>query len=238
MKTITKDRDAVARILRQHGWFGELPVDLQHQILDGSVLRDFRRRAIIFAEDQPPVGLFAVIDGEVSISRLAGTDNEVLFHVGGPGMWFGDLAVLTDRNTAVTARAHSDVEIMMLTTARFRQIVEKKPDYYRIFALPALQRAQLMFRTLAESQSMTPEQYLRVRLADFAEIRRGDGAGQQEIELTLSQTELAQMVGTTRQTINAILKKLEADGLIRSKFKSICIADIAGLRGDRRRTGL
>jgi CRP-like cAMP-binding protein len=95
-----------------------------------------------------------------------------------------------------------------------------------------------MLRNIAVSQNLSPEQYLRLRLADLAEMRMSEHDLDNAVELNLSQTQLAQMIGASRQTVNALLKALESDGLIRAKFRKIVISDIDGLRGERRRTGL
>ncbi len=57
-------------------------------------------------------------------------------------------------------------------------------------------------------------------------------------ELDISQADLAQMVGTSRQTVNALLQRIEAEGLIEVKFRKIRILDVERLRGSRRKSGL
>ncbi len=238
MKKTKTNTELSRAVLRQSAWFKTLPTELQDEILTSSAQRQYSKEEIIFREDQPPIGICAVIAGDVAISRLAGAENECLLHVGGPGMWFGEVAVLSGRDTAVTARALTDAEILVLPPAEFERIVEQEPRYYRLFAMPALQRSQIMMRMIAISLSLSPEEYFRVRLADLAEMRMSDGNPDNAVELNLSQTQLAQMIGASRQTVNGLLRKLETSGLIRTKFKGIIVTDIAGLRGDRRRTGL
>ena len=238
MKKTKTNTELSRAVLRQSAWFKTLPTELQDEILTSSAQRQYSKEEIIFREDQAAIGICAVIAGEVAISRMAGAANECLLHVGGPGMWFGEVSVLIRRETAVTARTLTDTEILVLPSAEFERIVEENPHYYRSFATPALQRSQIMLRMIAGSQNLSPEQYLRLRLADLAELWISDSQRDTEVEVSLSQSQLAQMIGASRQTVNALLKKLESDGLIRTKFRKIVISDIDGLRGERRRTGL
>ncbi|MGD9339569.1 MAG: Crp/Fnr family transcriptional regulator [Chromatiales bacterium] len=238
MKKTKTNTELSHAVLRQSAWFKTLPTELQDEILTNSGQRQYSKDEIIFREDQPAIGICAVIAGEVAISRMAGAENECLLHVGGPGMWFGEVAVLSGRDTAVTARALTEAKILVLPPAEFERIVEQEPRYYRPLAMLALQRSQIMLRNIAVSQNLSPEQYLRLRLADLAEMRMSEHDLDNAVELNLSQTQLAQMIGASRQTVNALLKALESDGLIRAKFRKIVISDIDGLRGERRRTGL
>ena len=238
MKKTKTNTELSHAVLRQSAWFKTLPTELQDEILTNSGQRQYSKDEIIFREDQPAIGICAVIAGEVAISRMAGAENECLLHVGGPGMWFGEVAVLSGRDTAVTARALTEAKILVLPPAEFARIVEQEPRYYRPLAMLALQRSQIMLRNIAVSQNLSPEQYLRLRLADLAEMRMSEHDLDNAVELNLSQTQLAQMIGASRQTVNALLKALESDGLIRAKFRKIVISDIDGLRGERRRTGL
>jgi CRP-like cAMP-binding protein len=238
MKKTKTNTELSHAVLRQSAWFKTLPTELQDEILTKSAQFQYGKDEIIFREDQPAIGICAVIAGEVAISRMAGAGNECLLHVGGPGMWFGEVAVLSGRDTAVTARALTEAEILVLPPAEFERIVEQEPRYYRPLAMPALQRSQILLRMIAGSQNLSPEQYLRLRLADLAEMRMCEHDLDNAVELNLSQTQLAQMIGASRQTVNALLKALESDGLIRAKFRKIVISDIDGLRGERRRTGL
>ncbi len=238
MKKTKTDTELIGTVLRKGAWFITLPMALQDEILGSSIQRQYSKGEIIFREDQPAIGICAIVAGDVAMSRLAGAGNECLLHVGGPGTWFGEVAVLSRRDTAITARALTDADILVIPPAEFERIVEQEPRYYRLFAMPALQRSQIMLRMIAVSQSLSPEQYLRVRLADLAEMRMSDEDLDNAVELNLSQAQIAQMIGASRQTVNALLRKFETSGLIQTKFKGIIVTDIAGLRGDRRRTGL
>ena len=99
------------------------------------------------------------------------------------------------------------------------------------YAAEHRQRDQLAF-------SGQPPPELRVRIADLADLKSLREAPDGPVELRLSQSDLASMVGIARQTTNRILKNLESEGLIELGFRRIVVPDVRRLRGGRRRTGL
>ena len=74
-------------------------------------------------------------------------------------------------------------------------------------------------------RSLPPEDRLRTRLADLVELRRAERFGIGPVVLRLSQEELARMVGVSRQTLNALLADLRAEGLVDVGFRSLRIPD-------------
>jgi CRP-like cAMP-binding protein len=206
--------------------------------VDNAVERHYRKGQTISPEDAPPIGLFAVLQGEVALVRHVGEDRQILYHVGGPGFWFGELGVIRGETTAVTVLAREDTTVLLLAAGRFRELTDQHPEFLAACMRLVCQRFAILIRYLAQAQWLSPEEYLRVRLADLAELRRQDGTGAGTEELDISQADLAQMVGTSRQTVNALLQRIEAEGLIEVKFRKIRILDIERLRGQRRKSGL
>lgn len=225
-------------LLEKGAWFGSLPEDLKTRIIDSSVLKLAKADQTFFTEDARPIGLFAVLEGQVAITRLIGDDAEFFFHLGGPGFWFGDTGLLNQENTVVTATARTQVKALLLTIERFLQIVDAQPRYYPFFVKLTMGRHATLFRTLAQGRVLPPIEFLKTRLADISDMIRSEGNQSDIVELAISQSDLANMIGVTRQTINMLVRKLEAEGLIEVAFRKIRILDAQRLRGSHRKTGL
>ena len=93
-------------------------------------------------------------------------------------------------------------------------------------------------RIVGQSNNLPPEEYLRIRLADISDMIHSESSAQETVELALSQSDMANMIGTSRQTINGLLKKLETEGLIKVGFRKFKILNPKILRGSHRKTGL
>jgi CRP-like cAMP-binding protein len=219
----------VHRFLSTGRWFGGLPAELQKLILSRSVVRKFAKGQVISLEDSVPKGLYAVLEGQVHLVRELGTGDEALIHVGELGFWFGELGALAGRPTVVTVVAHSPVRALQLPTAQLQRIVAEEPRYYAPLARLLFDRYAAMFRAFVEVRGLDSESRLRGRLAAMALLRKQDRPNAGPVALAVSQADLARLVGVSRQTLNALLGKLDQEGLIEVGFRRVRVLDPARL---------
>lgn len=225
-----KTRERTLSIMLRSQWFHGLPADLQALVLQNSVVKNATRGRVVMRENRPPEGMYGLLDGQVAITRWVGEDKTFFYYLAGPGFWFGEHAPLARTTTLVSATARTDIRYLFLPIAKLNAIIDSDPNYFRDIAQLTLDRNAMILRSLAQAHVMSPDERLCQRLADFSEMFRQDQIGTQTIELAISQFDLAQMIGCSRQTINALLKGLEARGLISVGFRHVIIHDPDGLR--------
>jgi CRP-like cAMP-binding protein len=212
----------IANLLKSGHWFGGLPAALQDLIIERSVQKSYRKGDYIVREGNPPKAMHAVLSGRVRVTRKVGDEQEeLLIQLGGPGFWFGDYAVFASANSIGSIVADSAVTTLALTVREFERIVQEEPGYFRAFADLLFERYADLFRYLGESRGLAPEDWLRTRLIDLAAVMRRDNPGVDAGVITLSQAELAAMMGVSRQTLSTLLGRLEARGIISVGFRSI-----------------
>lgn len=215
------DRD-IARLLKAGRWFGGLPVALQDLIIERSARKSYRKGDYIVHEGKPPKAMHAVLSGRVRVTRQVGDEKEeLLIQLGGPGFWFGDYAVYAGANSIGSIVAVTAVTTLALAVGEFERIVRKEPGYFRAFADLLFERYADLFRYLGESHGLAPEEWLRTRLVDLAAVMRRDNPAVDAGVITLSQAELAAMMGLSRQTLSMLLGRLEARGIISVGFRNI-----------------
>jgi CRP-like cAMP-binding protein len=224
---------SVLGLLKEGAWFGGLPPALQKLILQESVVRTYRKGQVIVREGEPPKGMFVVLEGRVRAIRDVGDGDEVLLHVGEAGCWFAYYSLFHRRPSIGSVVADSRVRALLLTAPKFERIIEDEPRYYRAFADLALEHYAVLFRYVAEGHGLAPEDLLRARLADMAGLRRYERPTDGPVSVNVSQSDLATMLGVSRQTLNGLLARLQADGLIEVGFRRIRVLDEARLRNER-----
>jgi CRP-like cAMP-binding protein len=203
-------------------WFGSLPEALQVAILDRSRERRFGPGEFLVREGEPGKGMFGLLEGRTRHTRSIGDSDEVLMHIGEPGLWFGEYPLLSGQPAIGSIAADGAVRTLFLPKAAFDRIVEAEPRFYRAFNLLLCERFALSFRLLAEARGLSPEDWLRQRLAGVAEVQgRAATVPAAQTTLTMSQTELASMVGLSRQTLNVLLTRLQARGLVEIGYRKI-----------------
>lgn len=226
----TEEQQQVHRFLSAGEWYGGLPAALQEIILARSFVRKYAKGQVISLEASAPKGLYAVLDGMVHCVREVGDGDEALIHVCEPGFWFAEYAALTGRPTIGTFLAHTPVKALLLSKVQLDRIVAEEPRYYEAFARLALDRYAVLVRMLTEVRDLTPEARLKGRLVLLTQMRmRERSVSSGGVSLAVSQSDLARMIGVSRQTLNALLAKLGQEGLIDVGFRRIRVLDAARL---------
>lgn len=206
--------------LRKGHWFGALPPDLQALIFERSSIRSYRKGARLVSEATPCRGLFVVVLGRVHVVRRLGDSPDTLIHVGEAGFWFGEYALLSGQLAIASVVAASNAKVLLLPAAEFGRIVAEQPGYYPHFTRLLTERFATVFRYASEARAVAAEEWLRTRLNGLAESRL-DAPGVGPVEITVSQAELATMVGVSRQTLCMLLGRLQARGLVEVGYRRV-----------------
>jgi CRP-like cAMP-binding protein len=215
------DAGRLRELLCKGGWYLSLPPELQQRILAASRIRDFAKGEVIALEGASPAGMSAVLSGEVKLVRQPRQGDESLLFICEPGFWFGEYAVLTSEKTLVSAIAKTKARLLILPKREFDRIVEEEPRYYRHFAALGLKHAAAFLKAFTHASSLEPEARLRGQLALLSQLKRNEDDADGAVELPYSQSDLASIIGVSRQTINQLMQTLAAKGLIQMGFKRV-----------------
>jgi CRP-like cAMP-binding protein len=171
---------------------------------------------IIFTRGDPPNGLHLVVEGRVRLSVLSSDGGILSFNHASVGTIFGEVAMLDGGARTADATALTSVRTMVLDRDQFLQIVEAKPIVGRAaidFVCARLRATSHQVETIA----LHPAE---VRLARFllAAIRLAKTpiapSGLAILDLGTSQTEIALLLGVSRQKVNGAIADLEARGAL------------------------
>jgi CRP-like cAMP-binding protein len=218
--------DSLARI----PFFAGLDAPALERVAAGTRTRRFRRAEIIFHAGDPGDALFIIVSGEVKIALPSEEGDEAILATLRPGDVFGELALLDGAPRSATASALVATEVVLLPRDRFRELVATEPAV-RDTLLASLAGELRRLTTHVEELhflDMTGRVAARlVRLAREAGPVAVDGSIR--LRPTLTQAELASMVGCTRQSVNKLLGQFADDGLVRVDRDGIVVIDLAGL---------
>ena len=133
-----------------------------------------------------------------------------------------DPARLVTRQVAAgSVIAATAVRTLFLPVAAFERLIELEPRHLRPFACLLGERFAVAYRYIAEEQVLSPAERLLSRLRGIVAIQRRDPADRQPMTISMSQAELANMLGLSRQTLNALLAGLQSRGLIEVGYKRV-----------------
>jgi len=198
--------------------------------------RRFRRGETIFHLGDLGDALFIVASGVVKIMLPSETGDEAILATLRPGDFFGELALLDGAPRSATAVALEPTETLVLPRDRFRELIAAEPAIRdALFAALARELRRLTVH-VEELHFLDIAGRLAAVLARLAREQgvRPDG-GQVRLTAPLTQSDLAAMVGCTRQSVNKLLGLFVDDGLIRLERDAIVVTDYEALvRASRR----
>lgn len=225
-----RDSNAVVA-LQAVPFFANLSDDHAAELAKALVPRRFGRDQVIFHLGDPGGLLYVISRGKVKISHATPDGQEVVLAILGTGDFFGELALIDDAPRSATAVALEATETWTLHREEFVHYLEDNPDF-ALHVLKTLARhirrlniqlADIFFLDLPGRLART-----LLNLADQYGKHTVDGT---VIELSLTQTDLAEMTGATRVSVNKALGRFRRSGWIRVSGRQVTIVDRPALEG-------
>jgi CRP/FNR family cyclic AMP-dependent transcriptional regulator len=202
-----------AAILRRNYLFRDLPGGSLDRLASLAFLRVFQKGKVIFYQGHPGDALFAVASGRVRISATANDGRVAFLSIMEPGDTFGEIAVMDGLPRTAGATALENCRLLVIRRADFLGLLEKE-------ALLAVHLLKLLCTRLRwtselveESAFLTGSARLAKRLLTLAALH-GRAADSGDLELRISQSELAHFSGVSRQIVNQNLKEWERRGWV------------------------
>lgn len=184
----------------------------------------FRKGTMIFHKEQAGDALYIVHTGRVRIFLPTESGEELDVDLQGPGDVFGEMALLDGRPRSASAQAAEDTVTYTLRRDDFQAHLARAPELAAalIELLSARVRHLMQYtESLAFHDAHARVARVLLDLAQRYGVRR-DGV---VIDLPLTQSELARMVGATRERVNRVLASFRAQGLIELRGRRVVLRD-------------
>ncbi len=190
-------------LLRTHGVFGALAPQQIARLSAFARTQMAKSGTRIFAKGDPGDALFAVCAGTVKITVPLVDGREAMFNLLGPGEIFGEIALLDGQPRTADAVAMTDCELMVIERRDFLSFVYSEPKV----ALKLIELLCARLRAASEHFEEVVFLHLPVRLARILlRLAEQDGEVAVRRKLAVTQRELSHMLGTTRESINKLLR--------------------------------
>lgn len=186
------------------------------------VKRHYDRRAVVFREGDPPDGMYLLEAGRMLIESTTVEGAPVGLSVISPGEIYGAQSLLrpgSARNATVFALRESHV--LLIRPREFETLRNEFPVIDRFFMLVLDDRLRLMSERLAEAVHATAEERVHRRLVELGDAFEG--------RIQMSQERLASLAGTTRPTVNRVLRGLEDRGILTLGRATITVHEVGAL---------
>ena len=168
--------------------------------------RRFRPRQVLFATGDPAERVYLLLKGRVKIYQVAENGKEIILDVVAKGDVVGDMAVMEDGERTACAQAIDETVAVSISWEDFSHLMQQSPRLGVAMMELMAKRLAGMQRTFMNIVSKP----VSARLADTLLNRQEDGA----VHLGLTHQELAQTIGTSRETVTALLSRFVTLGAI------------------------
>lgn len=203
--------------LQNDPWLTQFPAEAQAEMISASLFKQFHRGSVIHRKGDAPAGLIRVLKGRVRAGATTTTGAEFLLTTVVEGEWFGEISILDGKPRTHDAFAHDDCEIALFPVAALMGLCEKYPQVQNGLVMLLCGHCREAFKALDDFLLLSPEQRLAKRLLEIDERQGGSN------QITMSQQDLSDLLGVSRQSINKILKSWERAGIVARKYRGLCL---------------
>jgi CRP/FNR family transcriptional regulator len=210
--------------------FSALDDAAAERLMDSMTPRRLSRGDIVFREGDPGDSLYVIVTGKIKLARTSGDGRENLLSVLGPGEMFGELSLFDPGPRLSTAYVVSNTELISLGNDALRTVLSEHPEV-----------AMQMLAGLAHRLRRTNEGISDLVFTDVpgrvakALLDLSDRFGRRTeagllVGHELTQEELAQLVGASRETVNKALADFAHRGWLILGAKAVTLVDVDRLR--------
>lgn len=193
--------------------------------------RPILRGVPVFREGEPADSIFLLESGLVKLTRNVSPQRTTIVRLVRPGELIGDRALGGLSNQRYTAEVVSDGAVWEVSRARFLDGCNSSQAALTWVTEQVERRLAEVERRVELITYVRVEYRLLALLADLAEATAPDGGHPDVVvQIPLSQAEIAQMVGATRETASTTLNQLERKGLVRLGRRQIEVVSLPALR--------
>ena len=213
-----------AVVLHKVPLFSQLaPAELQ-RVVEVARERSYPKNSVILFEDDPGDALYVVATGQVKVVLIGEDGREVILSVLGEGEFFGEMALIDDEPRSAHVIAMEDSGLLVLRREDFQAILMHTPG----IALALLRELSRRLRRVDEKVGSLVLLDVHGRVAQLL-LELADETDGQRITRRLTHHTIAQMIGSSRETVSRTMREFVDKGLIDVSRKDILIRDRATL---------
>jgi len=191
---------------------------------------DLSRGATLFYEGDPGDQLYFIVSGKMKLGRTASDGRENLVAVMGPGEIFGEMALFDPSPRSTSATAVSETRLAGLKHENLRKVIQHSPEVSAQLLQALARRLRRTNENLADLVFSDVPGRVAKALLDLADRFGRPATDGILVAHELTQEELAQLVGASRETVNKALAEFVQRGWIRLEARAVVILDLQRLK--------
>ncbi len=222
-------RGANIELMRRVPLFSELSAEELRGIADVAIPRSFPKGVRVFHEGDTSDACYIVSDGDLRVTREHPDGRAIALATLGPGDIFGELAMLDGEARSASVESLSDCELLALPAPDMRRLLAAAPEITVKLVVALTRRLREANERIARQSFQTvPSRVAGVLsqlIAEEAPMELRDG-----VTIRMTQADLAQLAGTSRESVSRFLATLERAGVVRVGRGRVTVVEPRRLR--------
>jgi CRP/FNR family transcriptional regulator, cyclic AMP receptor protein len=212
-------------VLARSGIFQGVDADASESLAKEMEIIDVRKGEVVFSEGEPGDSLYIVLTGKIKVGRRAADGRQNLIAVMGPSDMVGELSLFDPGPRTATATAVLDTRLARLRKQALRPWLTNRPEIAEQLLRVLARRLRRTNDALADLIFTDVPGRVAKTLLQFAGRFGTRDGGVLRVSHDLTQEELAQLVGASRETVNKALADFASRGWLRLDGKTVIIMD-------------
>jgi CRP/FNR family transcriptional regulator, cyclic AMP receptor protein len=227
---VSDGEQSTVELLKSVPLFSDLEDEELERFSHVAVPRSFPAGTRVFHEGDDSDACYIVKDGSFRVTREHSDGRAITLATLGPGEIFGELAMLDGDQRSASAEALTDGDLLALPANDVRGLLARHPEISLKLVAGLVRRLRAANVRLSRQSFQTVPSRVAGILAQLSrEAQDGEGE-EEEVTIRMNQSDLAQLAGTSRESVSRFLAELERAGVVRSGRGRVTVLDPPKLR--------
>jgi CRP/FNR family transcriptional regulator, cyclic AMP receptor protein len=215
-------------LIRTVPLFSTLTDEEFNQLAHIFVARAYRKNQVIFLEEETGNYMYLVLSGKVKVAKAGVGGKETILAIHRTGDFFGEMSLLDGKTAPATVSAMEDAKIISVSGTDFHKYLLHNEKVMQQIIQVLCARLRQVWQTQSLSSS-TADARIRMGIYQLAKRHGIRDAHGTIIDLKITHQELAEMVGTSRETVTRVLTRLREQRIIEVDQRRITLIDSKAL---------
>jgi len=225
----TTEQSAV-ELLRSVPLFADLEEGELERFSHVAVPRSFPAGTRVFHEGDSSDACYIVSEGSFRVTREHSDGRAITLATLGPGEIFGELAMLDGDKRSASAESITDGTLLALPANDVRSLLARNPEIALKLVAGLVRRLRAANARLSRQSFQTVPSRVAGILLQLSRDGQGEEGEEVEVTIRMNQTDLAQLAGTSRESVSRFLAELERAGVVRSGRGRVTVLQPGKLR--------
>ena len=222
--------EETARLFATVPMFSSLSADELQQVVDVAVPRTYQAGEAIFREGDSGDTCYVIRKGAVKVSTTHSSGRAITLAELRSGEMFGELAMFRGETRSASVEAIEPTEAVALLAPDMQRLMRRHPDIAVKMLAELAERLRAANERVARQSFQTVAGRVATALLEQVEARQAEGAAESDVLLEGTQSDIAQLAGTSRESASRFLATLERAGLVTTGRGKVVVHEPAALR--------